>query len=203
MNEFWNARYKEEGFAYGVSPNEYFENIIKKIKASGNLLLPAEGEGRNAVFASKMGFKVDAFDLSVEGKNKALKLAEENEVNINYQVGALEDLHYKENSFDVIALIYAHFPMENRRNIHRKLITLLKPDGHLILEGFSKKHIAYQKVNDKVGGPKNVNILFSEKEIEDDFNEIEKIQVIEEEILLNEGLYHQGFASVIRYVGKK
>jgi hypothetical protein len=35
------------------------------------MLLPLEGEGRNAFYAAKTGLEVTAFDISREGKNKA------------------------------------------------------------------------------------------------------------------------------------
>ena len=41
----------------------------------GTLLLPGEGEGRNAVHAASSGWSVEAVDYSSEGKRKALALA--------------------------------------------------------------------------------------------------------------------------------
>ncbi len=38
----------------------------------GRILLPAEGEGRNAVFAAKLGWDVTAFDFSASAMKKAL-----------------------------------------------------------------------------------------------------------------------------------
>ena len=115
MNESWvdrwNDRYSKDGYAYGVQPNNYLKKQLEKLPV-GAILFPAEGEGRNAVFSAKLGWKVSAFDISVEGKNKALKLAEANNVTIDYQVGELEKLSYKPEQFDAIALIYAHFPAE-------------------------------------------------------------------------------------------
>ena len=73
----WNDRYSSEEFAYGTAPNNYLKEQLEKLK-TGSILFPAEGEGRNAVFAAKLGWKVSAFDISAEGKNKALKLAEAN-----------------------------------------------------------------------------------------------------------------------------
>jgi len=74
--------------------------------------LPAEGEGRNAIFAAKSGWSVSAFDISDEGKNKANRLAKANNVTIDYRVGLLESLNYNDEQFDVIGLIYAHFPAD-------------------------------------------------------------------------------------------
>ncbi len=200
--ERWNDRYSNEEFAYGEEPNNYLKEQIEKPNP-GAILFPAEGEGRNAVYAAKLGWKVSAFDISEEGKNKALKLAETNNVSIDYQVGELESLNYQTEQFDAIALIYAHFPAEIKSAIHRTLETYLRKDGIIIFEAFSKKHLEYLAVNDKVGGPKDIESLFSIEEIQADFPNYEIIELIEKEIELNEGLFHNGKGSVIRFVGRK
>lgn len=198
----WDDRYKSEEFAYGEDPNNYLKEQIEKLN-TGTILFPAEGEGRNAVFAAKLGWKVSAFDISEEGKNKALKLAEANNVTIDYQVGVLETLNYKAEQFDAIALIYAHFPAEIKSSIHKTLETYLRKGGIIIFEAFSKKHLEYLAINDKVGGPKDIESLFSIEEIQADFPNYEIIELEEKEIELNEGLFHNGKGSVIRFVGRK
>lgn len=198
----WNDRYSSEEFAYGTAPNNYLKEQLEKLK-TGSILLPAEGEGRNAVFAAQLGWKVSAFDISAEGKNKALKLAEANDVEIDYLVGELETLNYQEEQFDAIALIYAHFPAAIKSSIHKTLETYLRKGGVIIFEAFSKKHLEYLAINDKVGGPKDIESLFSIEEIQSDFPDYEIIQLEEKEIELNEGLFHNGKGSVIRFVGKK
>ena len=198
----WNDRYSSEEFAYGTAPNIFFKEQLEKLNP-GSILFPAEGEGRNAVFAAKLGWKVSAFDISAEGKNKALKLAEASNVKIDYQVGELNTLHYQVEQFDAIALIYAHFPAAIKSSIHQTLETYLRKDGFIIFEAFSKKHLEYLAVNDKVGGPKDIESLFSIEEIQSDFPNYEIIQLEEKEIELNEGLFHNGKGSVIRFVGKK
>ena len=65
-----------EEYAYGITPNVFFKETIENYDLKGEILLPAEGEGRNAVYAAKNGLKVTAFDISREGKNKALKFPE-------------------------------------------------------------------------------------------------------------------------------
>lgn len=198
----WNDRYSSEEFAYGTAPNNYLKEQLEKLK-TGSILFPAEGEGRNAVFAAQLGWKVSAFDISAEGKNKALKLAEANDVEIDYLVGELETLNYQEEQFDAIALIYAHFPAAIKSSIHKTLETYLRKGGIIIFEAFSKKHLEYLAINDKVGGPKDIESLFSIEEIQSDFPDYEIIQLEEKEIELNEGLFHNGKGSVIRFVGKK
>jgi 2-polyprenyl-3-methyl-5-hydroxy-6-metoxy-1,4-benzoquinol methylase len=198
----WDDRYRDEAFAYGEEPNQYLEEQLHKLPA-GSILFPAEGEGRNAVFAARKGWKVSAFDISAEGKKKAIQLAEKNKVSIDYQVGTLQALDYKEEQFDAIALIYAHFPADIKSALHRELDKYLRIGGTIIFEAFSKSHIAFIERDEKVGGPKDVASLFSVEEISHDFPNYEVIELKEKEIELHEGLYHNGQASVIRFVGRK
>lgn len=199
---FWNARYENPAYAYGTIPNEYFKTELDKIPA-GKILLPAEGEGRNAVYAAQSGWEVFAFDQSEEGQKKAYQLAEANKVNINYQVGFFDALNFPNEQFDCIALIYAHLPDQKRRQNHRDLLKLLKKGGHLILEGFSVAHKFFQEKNPYAGGPKDHLMLYSPEELLEDFKELNNIEVKETETELSEGMYHQGKASVIRILGRK
>jgi hypothetical protein len=80
---------------------------------------------------------------------------------------------------------------------------LLRKGGVVIFEAFSKKHLEYVTKNEKVGGPKDIGSLFSIEEIKSDFANYEVIALEEKVIELNEGLFHNGTGSVIRFVGRK
>lgn len=198
----WDERYDSELFAYGTAPNHYFKQQLDRLDP-GSILFPAEGEGRNAVFAATKGWQVSAFDISINGRKKALQLAQQNQVAIDYQVGELSTLHYQKEEFDVIALIYAHFPADIKSSLHQTLQQYLRKGGLIIFEAFSKNHLEYIAKNEKVGGPKDIESLFSIDEIKTDFPDYDIIELQETEIELQEGLYHNGTGSVIRFVGKK
>jgi len=198
----WDNRYSNPGFAYGEQPNDYLKGKIEK-ENIGKILFAAEGEGRNAVFAAKLGWEVSAFDISVEGKKKALLLAANHGVHLDYRVGELPLLNYSAEHFDAVALIYAHFPADIKSNYHRTLDKYLRKNGLVIFEAFSKKHIAYISKDEKMGGPKDVDMLFSIDEVKSDFSNYEIIELVEKEIELNEGVFHNGKGSVIRFVGRK
>ncbi|MGO2101801.1 MAG: class I SAM-dependent methyltransferase [Psychroflexus halocasei] len=198
----WNDRFSRNEFAFGEAPNVYLKAQLEKLN-TGNILFPAEGEGRNAVFAAKLGWTVSAFDISVQGKNKAIRLAKKNQVTIDYHVGELEALDYDSEQFDTIALIYAHFPADIKSLYHKTLDKYLKKGGVIIFEAFGKNHLGYRLKNEKIGGPKDLESLFSIEELKSDFENYEIIELVEKEIELNEGLYHNGKGSVIRFVGRK
>ena len=162
MKAFWNQRYSEPEFAYGEAPNVFLKTQIDLL-AAGKILFPAEGEGRNAVYAAKLGWEVAAFDTSEAGQKKAFVLAEKNGVAIDYIVNSFDNLPYQVAQFDAIGLVYAHFPAHLKSNFHKQLSTYLKPGGKVIFEAFSKKHLEHSSINPKAGGPKNVEMLFSDR----------------------------------------
>jgi hypothetical protein len=63
--------------------------------------------------------------------------------------------------------------------------------------------LLYNALNEKVGGPKDEESLFSTDEIRTDFQDFEFIALGEQEVELQEGLFHNGKGSVIRFVGRK
>jgi SAM-dependent methyltransferase len=193
----WNERYSSPEFAFGTEPNQFFKEQLDKLQP-GNLLLPADGEGRNAVYAAKKGWKVTAFDLSYEAKNKAMKLAEIKQVSIDYLVSDIENIKFPELYYDAIALVYIHFTVEKREAYHKKLIKWLKPGGIIIIECFSKEQLRYNS-----GGPKDESMLLSKELVAKDFSELEILKLDQEIIFLQEGKYHQGEGSVVRLVAKK
>ncbi len=197
MNEFWNERYATEEYVYGTEPNRFYREKLEELNP-GSILLPAEGEGRNAVFAAQKGWQVTAFDPSTEARKKAQKLGQQKHVKINYLLSDYESIVLPAESFDCLVMIYAHMHPLKRKTYHQKLTSFLKPGGTLILEGFAKK-----QMNNNTGGPRNIDMLFSEKELREDFSQLAELTISETDIHLDEGPFHQGTASVIRVSGVK
>lgn len=198
----WNQRYSSSDYAYGEEPNLFLEDKLKELEPL-KILFAAEGEGRNAVYAASKGWEVAAFDISTEAYKKAIQLAAKKEVSIQYQVGDLFELDFAVGEFDVIALIYAHFPAAIKASYHKQLLSLLKPGGLVVFEAFSKEHIKLKEENPKVGGPSDIDDLFSIAELEADFSTCNFLSLEEVVIDLNEGIYHQGQGSVIRFIAQK
>ena len=197
-SNFWDERYSSEEYVYGKEPNLFLKEQLRNIIPPRKLLLPGEGEGRNAVYAARLGWKVDAFDQSSIAKRKALKLAQENNVTINYSTVDLAMFTPQKNHYDCAAIIFVHLSPDFRSEFHKKIIDSLKPGGKIILELFSKDQFGKSS-----GGPHDLVMLYSLEEIKNDFKEIRTILLKEESVFLVEGEKHKGEASVIRYVGEK
>jgi SAM-dependent methyltransferase len=201
MKEFWEARYAESGYAYGTEPNVYLKEKLSTIKPAGKLLLPAEGEGRNAVYAAQLGWQVTAFDLSSAGRRKAMELAEKKGVPINYLVAGVEEVDFPDAHFDALALIYAHFS-GSRAAYHQKLLNMIRKGGTIIFEAYAKEQLRYQEKYGS-GGPKEETMLFSLEEVKAEFKGIQFEELLALEIDAREGKYHQGLSAVIRFTGTK
>jgi 2-polyprenyl-3-methyl-5-hydroxy-6-metoxy-1,4-benzoquinol methylase len=197
MNEFWNQRYAENETVYGKKPNAYFKLKLDALNHVGTILLPAEGEGRNAIYAASKGWAVTAFDYSETAKVKALTNARLKNVQLDYTV---VDIHQYQVTrlYDTIGLIYVHLPPADRIVFHQKIIDSLAPGAMLIIEAFSKEQIHNQS-----GGPKVIEQLYSIAELRHDFESLDMIELEEIETELDEGPFHQGSASVIRLFAKK
>lgn len=203
MKEFWNERFGRQEYIYGKEPNAYFKTWIDSQDKVGRILLPAEGEGRNAVYAATLGWDVVAFDQSETGRTKAITLAEELNVSIQYDVSDGASVDYSRESFDAVGLIYAHFPKAIRPEIHHRILNWLKPGGKVVLEGFGQDHLNWKKENPSIGGPDDEELLFSLDAIRNDFDGCEIVELQNEVVSLNEGRFHVGKGAVVRYIGIK
>lgn len=198
MKEFWNTRYQEDGLAYGPLPNAFFKFQLDSFEKPGRLLLPCEGEGRNAIYAAQKGWRVDAFDYSYEAQQKAMKWASESQVDIHFEVSDIAEFNFKTNEYDVIAFIYAHFPEKTRIYAHHKAIESLRAGGKIILEAFNPRQLGRNS-----GGPKTAELLYTEEMLKSDFNSLEITYIEEKNIFLDEGIYHRGQAEIIRLMAQK
>lgn len=199
---FWNERYSAEAYAYGVLPNLFFKSFLDDFQGKpGRMLLPAEGEGRNAVYAAKKGWQVTAVDFSETGREKAFNLAAQHGVTMEYLVMPVEQFDFEAmGPWDAVGLIFAHFPPHLREGIHHKCAASLAPGGMLILEAFNKKQLAFRHQS---GGPADEAMLFDAAMLSADFFGLTVLECLEVHSVLEEGSFHRGEAELIRLLARR
>ena len=143
----------------------------------------------------KKGGTLWPFDGS-SGRQKALKLALENNVKFKYQVNDVLDFETYQQ-FDVLSLIYAHFPNKIRKEANQHLLKFLKPNGKVIFEAFAK-----EQLGNAYGGPNTPEMLFSIEEIKEEFLGLKFKMLEQQKIQLDEGNRYKGEAEVIRFVAQ-
>jgi hypothetical protein len=194
--EEWNARYAEFESVYGNEPNEFFREQLGKLDP-GYLLLPGEGEGRNALWAARQGWRVLAFDYSFEALNRALRKFGREGVSVIYSLNNAETFR-PFWQFDAIALIYFHLNAAIRKEFHRKVASWLKPNGRVILECFHPDQLGRSS-----GGPKDPSLFATIDELRSDFETLRIDSLDRFEITLDEGELHRGLSVVTRMVATR
>ena len=200
--ESWNLRYRASDYVYGKEPNAFLKEKLPSLEPQ-RVLFACEGEGRNSVFAAQLGWEVTAFDQSEAGKVKAEGLAREKGVSIDYQLSSVDELALPGETFDLLVLIYVHFPREVRRAYYQKLLSYLKPGGKLIVEGFASGHENYQATHANIGGPRDSSMFLSAADAGEDFPGLNFTYLKEQEVELSEGQGHLGKGWVLRMEGVK
>jgi SAM-dependent methyltransferase len=193
----WDERYSSEEYAYGKAPNNFLEenyNVIPK----GEVLSLAEGEGRNAVFLAKQGYSVTAVDASQVGLRKAGNLAEANGVSIKLVHADLVDFDLGENKWDGILSIFCPLPSTLRKELHRKVVAGLKPNGVFLVESYTP-----DQLNHGTGGGSSADLMTSKESLIIELANLKFIRLVELERNVVEGIYHTGLGAVVQAIALK
>lgn len=190
----WDERYRAKEYVYGTKPNRFLEENFHSIPR-GEVLSLAEGEGRNAVFLAKQGYSVTAVDASIVGLNKARKLAEENGVVITIIHADLADYDPGEKMWDGIVSIFCPLPSAIRKQLHRKVVTALKPNGVFLLEAYTPDQLKHG-----TGGGNSVDLMQSKESLSVELAGLKFRHLVELERDVTEGIYHTGIAAVVQAI---
>jgi SAM-dependent methyltransferase len=202
MREFWNQKFGDTTYQYGVQPNVFLTEQAGLISKGGRVLVPGDGEGRNGVWLAEQGHVVTSVDCSDVGLAKARKLAAQRRVRLETLDADLTDWTPEPASMDAVVLTYVHLPSAVRPRAHQAMIKALKPGGHLILEAFHPSQVGLSS-----GGPKDVDMLYTAACLRADAQASgvagQELTALEGRVTLDEGPFHQGPAQVTRWVWRR
>jgi len=155
--EMWDQRFGLDEYAYGREPNQWLKIRIESMtpKPNAQALFPADGEGRNAVWAATKGWKAEVFDLSKEGMKKCFLLAEAHQVTVDYHIDDLVTRSFEQEKYDLIACSWFHTPSVIRKRHMPRMLHSLNPGGHFVMEGYHQSQLPLSS-----GGPKSLDLLF-------------------------------------------
>jgi len=142
----WDERFSGEVYAYGKEVNVWLKERIEllPIPTENAALFPADGEGRNAVWAATKGWKSHVFDLSAQGQRKCELLAREHGVNVDYDVDDLVTRTFEPQSFDLIACSWFHTE-RNSKCTHASDVARIESGGVFYHGGLSYKPTTFVK----------------------------------------------------------
>ena len=135
----WNKRYAEAGFEpFPDDPAEWLteHDSLLRTLAPGRALDVACGNGRNALHLARLGFEVDAVDISDFAIERLRAAAAERDLPITPKLMDLEDDHLPADRYDV-AVNFNYL----QRDLFDPLARTLRPGGLLIFETVAQAHL--------------------------------------------------------------
>jgi SAM-dependent methyltransferase len=129
----------------------------------GRALDLGTGDGRNAVWLARHGWRVTAVDFSAVALERGQALAASAGVEIDWLLADLLDWAPPGGSFDLVALFFIHLPVEERRRIYARAAAAVAEGGSLLVVGHDRSNLT-----DGAGGPQDPDVLFTPDEIVSD-----------------------------------
>ena len=190
----WNERFGLDEYAYGEQPNAFIAEQAHRFRGA-RIAAFAEGEGRNAVFLARKGYRVTAWDYAENGLKKTERLAERFQVEVETELKDLLHDPLPEEAYDGAFMVFGHFPKVNQSTVLDKLLTVVKPGGIVMLEVYSEDQIRYQ-----TGGPKTVDMLYDPADLLAWASGYEVLHFFYGEQSRAEGRLHTGVGHVIQVI---
>lgn len=197
-SEFWDERFQDGEYMYGTQVNDFLQEQAFHLARGSRVLTLAEGEGRNAVYLAEQGCHVRGVDFSAKGREKALKLANERNVEIEYELADLTSHQIGNSEWDAIVSIFCHLHENERPKLYQSVKQALKPGGLFIQEVYNKRQLEYA-----TGGPGDAIHLGSLRELEEAFDGFEIVLARDTIREIHEGDYHFGLSSVTQFIIRK
>jgi 2-polyprenyl-3-methyl-5-hydroxy-6-metoxy-1,4-benzoquinol methylase len=195
----WDARFSTEDYIFGTAPNVWLAQHRDLLPAGGRVLAVADGEGRNSVWLAQQGMQVDAFDISPVGVSKANKLAQQANVQVNYQVCGADKFDWKPEAYDAVVAIFIQFAdPDARARLFAHMKSALKPDGLICCRAIRRSNWITALVDHRA-----LITLYTEELLRDAFNDMTIVELQAYESVLAEGTQHSGRSALIGMVARK
>lgn len=162
--EAWDERYATDELVWSAEPNRFVAEELSDLPP-GRAVDLAAGEGRNAIWLARRGWRVTAVDFSAVALDKGARLAGETEV--EWVVGDATEWR-AEQPLDLALIAYLQLPAAQRRAAHRNAVESLRPGGTFLLVAHDSTNLA-----EGTGGPQDPTVLMSAEDVLADLDGID------------------------------
>lgn len=151
----WDERYAGTELVWSAEPNRFVEQQTAGL-APGRALDLAAGEGRNAIWLAKHGWRVTGVDFSAAALAKAKLLSDAQDVAVDWVTADLVAWEPEAAAYDLALIAYLHLPADEMTAVLAKAAAALAPGGTFLLIGHDVTNLT-----EGVGGPQDPAILHS------------------------------------------
>src|SRR4051794_11524369 len=141
----WDERYRASELVWSVGPNQFVAAELSDLPP-GRALDLAAGEGRNAIWLARRGWRVTAVDFSQAGLDKGRVLA--GDLDVDWVCADATTWSGDAEEYDVCLVAYLQLAAAERRAAVHHAFAALRPGGTFLW-------IAHDSTNltDGTGGP--------------------------------------------------
>lgn len=154
----WDARYRGSDLVWGEEPNRFVRLFCERLPV-GEALDVACGEGRNAFWLARLGWRVTGVDFSTvaidRARARSAQLPGLLALRLRWQAADVSTLALKPVSLDLAVVSYLHLPPAQRDPLIGRLAAAIRPQGHLVLVGHDLRNLA-----EGVSGPQDPSLLY-------------------------------------------
>jgi len=156
--EGWNERYRTAELVWGAEPNQFVRRLCERLPV-GDALDIACGEGRNALWLARLGWRVlglDYSDVAIE-RARALTAAEPKAVqlHLSWRVSDVTAEPPRPGRYDLTIVSYVHIEPADVDAMLRAAARSVRPSGRLVVVGHDRRNLT-----DGVGGPQDAERLY-------------------------------------------
>jgi len=179
----WDCRYAGSEFLWSAEPNRFLVAEVSGL-APGRALDLACGEGRNAVWLARRGWRVTGIDFSEVAIEKARRLAGARKVEVEWLVADLLQWRFPSEAFELVILFYLQVPPGERHQLVRAAARAVTPGGTLLLVAHDSRNLEHG-----YGGPQEPAVLYTPEDVVPDLTglEIERAELVERPVETAEG----------------
>ena len=156
--EAWDERYADTELVWGLEPNRFVRAQCERLPI-GRAVDLACGEGRNALWLARMGWKALGLDFSAVAIERAQALTEKERpstaARLTWQVADVTTTPIKPGAYDLALISYLHLPPDQNAAVFRSAAHGLAPRGRLIVVGHDRRNL-----REGVSGPQDESRLY-------------------------------------------
>jgi SAM-dependent methyltransferase len=156
----WDERYAATELVWSAEPNQFVAAELADL-APGRALDLAAGEGRNAIWLARRGWRVTASDFSQVALDKGARLAGGLGGDLDLTWVCTDATAWDEPAaYDLVLLAYLQLSASERRAAVRAAFASLRPGGTFFL-------VAHDSTNltEGVGGPQDPDVLMTADDV--------------------------------------
>lgn len=157
--EAWSERYRSADLVWGSEPNRFVRRLCERLQV-GEAVDIACGEGRNALWLARMGWRVLGVDFSEAAIERARELtAAENEhvrLHLTWRVSDVTVESPRRNRYDLAIVSYVHIEPAARDDMLRAAARSVRTNGRLVVVGHDRRNL-----DEGVGGPQDAERLYA------------------------------------------